>query len=301
MSTTWIVVGGHSEVGNLVSTAASIGGGCTAVVVGDRACADAVAAAGVDRVIWAGTGAVGMSEAYATWVADTVAAEAPKVVLGTNRASDRVLLGAVAGRLGASVFVMSSAVAGGEETTVTHAQFGGIAERTVTASGPVVVVMEPAAAEPQESVAPVEPVEADQPLGLKLEATREAEHDSVDLSKARRIIAVGRGCKDQSQLEEIQKLATLLDAEVACSRPLAEGLNWFTHDRYVGVTGQTVAPELYIALGISGQLQHVVGARDAGTIVVVNTDADAPYFAESDYNIVADMAKVVPALVEALG
>jgi electron transfer flavoprotein alpha subunit len=123
----------------------------------------------------------------------------------------------------------------------------------------------------------------------------------VDLSRAHRIVSVGRGCKSRDDLALVDALAKALGAEVACSRPLAEGLEWFTHDRYVGVTGQHVAPELYVALGISGQLQHVVGSRGAATVVVVNTDADAPYFAEADFGVVGDLTKVIPALIDALG
>lgn len=98
----------------------------------------------------------------------------------------------------------------------------------------------------------------------------------------------------------VEELAKALDAEIACSRPLAEGLGWLSRDRYIGVTGQHVHPDLYVAVGISGQLQHVVGCRDAGTVVVVNCDAKAPYFGECDYGIVGDLAQVVPALTAAL-
>lgn len=98
----------------------------------------------------------------------------------------------------------------------------------------------------------------------------------------------------------IEELATATKAEVACSRPLAEGLDWLGKDRYIGVSGQHIAPELYFAIGISGQLQHMVGVRGAGTIVAINSDPNAPVFKDADYGLVGDLYTIVPALIDAL-
>ena len=123
---------------------------------------------------------------------------------------------------------------------------------------------------------------------------------AVDLTQADRIIAVGRGIKDEEHLALAQQLATALGAEVGASRPICDN-GWLPMDRQIGSSGQTVAPTLYVALGISGAIQHLVGMKGAKTIVAVNKDPDAPIFEVADYGIVADLFDVVPALIEAVG
>ena len=123
---------------------------------------------------------------------------------------------------------------------------------------------------------------------------------AVDLTQAERIVAVGRGIKGEEHLPVVQELAKALDAEVAASRPICDA-GWLPMDRQVGSSGQTVAPKLYLALGISGAIQHLVGMKGARTIVAINKDADAPIFEVADYGIVGDLFEVVPALTSALG
>ena len=122
---------------------------------------------------------------------------------------------------------------------------------------------------------------------------------SVDLSQAERIVAVGRGIKGREHLPVAQKLAEALGAEVAASRPICDA-GWLPMERQVGSSGQTVAPKLYLALGISGAIQHLVGMKGSSTIAAINKDPDAPIFEVADYGIVADLFEIVPALVEAL-
>ncbi len=123
---------------------------------------------------------------------------------------------------------------------------------------------------------------------------------AVDLTQAERIVAVGRGIKGQEHLPLAQELAVALGAELAASRPICDS-GWLPMDRQVGSSGQTVAPKLYLALGISGAIQHLVGMKGSRTIVAINKDADAPIFEVADYGIVGDLFEVVPALVTALG
>ena len=122
---------------------------------------------------------------------------------------------------------------------------------------------------------------------------------AVDLTQAERIVAVGRGIKGQEHLPLAQDLARVLDAELAASRPICDS-GWLPMDRQIGSSGQTVAPKLYLAVGISGAIQHLVGMKGARTIVAVNKDADAPIFEVADYGIVGDLFEVVPAIVTAL-
>ena len=127
---------------------------------------------------------------------------------------------------------------------------------------------------------------------------REAKQ-AVDLTQAERIVAVGRGIKGQEHLPLAQDLARALDAELAASRPICDS-GWLPMDRQIGSSGQTVAPKLYLAVGISGAIQHLVGMKGARTIVAVNKDADAPIFEVADYGIVGDLFEVVPAIRAAL-
>ena len=122
---------------------------------------------------------------------------------------------------------------------------------------------------------------------------------AVDLTQADRIVAVGRGIKDQEHLSLAQDLARALDAELAASRPICDS-GWLPMDRQIGSSGQTVAPKLYLAVGISGAIQHLVGMKGARTIVAVNKDADAPIFEVADYGIVGDLFEIVPAIMAAL-
>lgn len=128
---------------------------------------------------------------------------------------------------------------------------------------------------------------------------REAKQ-AVDLTQASRIVAVGRGIKAQEHLALAERLATALDAELAASRPICDS-GWLPMDRQIGSSGQTVSPKLYLALGISGAIQHLVGMKGARTIVAINKDREAPIFEVADYGIVGDLFEIVPALLAELG
>jgi electron transfer flavoprotein alpha subunit len=120
---------------------------------------------------------------------------------------------------------------------------------------------------------------------------------SVDLTKSEIIVAVGRGIKSQENIAVAQQLADALGADLAASRPICDA-DWLPIDRQIGSSGQTVAPKVYIALGISGAIQHIVGMKNAGTIIAVNKDAEAPIFDVADYGIVGDLFEAVPVMIE---
>jgi len=122
---------------------------------------------------------------------------------------------------------------------------------------------------------------------------------AVDLTQAERIVSVGRGIKEEANIDVARKLAEALGAEVAASRPICDA-GWLPMERQVGSSGQTVAPKLYLALGISGAIQHLVGMKGSNTVVAINKDPDAPIFEIADYGIVGDLFEIVPAIIEAL-
>jgi electron transfer flavoprotein alpha subunit len=125
--------------------------------------------------------------------------------------------------------------------------------------------------------------------------TFQAVADKVDLGRADIIVAVGRGIGKQEKIAVVEELASVLGAQLAASRPVCDN-EWLPMDRQIGSSGQTVSPRLYVAVGISGAIQHVVGMKNAGTIVAINKDPNAPIFSIADYGIVGDLFEVVPAL-----
>ncbi len=133
----------------------------------------------------------------------------------------------------------------------------------------------------------------------KPEAPFREARQAVDLSQAARIVAVGRGIRAQDKLPLAEELARLLGAELAASRPICDA-GWLPPERQVGSSGQTVSPKLYLALGVSGAIQHAVGMKASKTIVAINKDAEAPIFELADYGIVGDIFEVVPALIKEL-
>ena len=150
--------------------------------------------------------------------------------------------------------------------------------------------------------APVKPVSVElKPEQIRtkpLELFREAKQ-AVDLTQAPIIVAVGRGIKAPENIPMAEKLAKLLGGELAASRPICDE-GWLPMERQIGSSGQTVAPKLYLALGISGAIQHVVGMKGARTIVAINKDRNAPIFEVADYGIVGDLFEIVPALTAEL-
>ncbi len=135
---------------------------------------------------------------------------------------------------------------------------------------------------------------------IKIIASSPRARSAVDVSKAEVIIAAGRGVKKAEDLVLLDALARLLGGVLAGSRPLTGDVDWLPTDRRIGLSGQTVKPNLYVACGISGQIEHVVGMKGARTVVAINNDAKAPIHQESDYSVISDLYEIVPALIAAL-
>ena len=140
---------------------------------------------------------------------------------------------------------------------------------------------------------------APEQVRVSVEPPFKASARAVDLSRADIIVAVGRGIKGPEHISLARRLADMLGAELAASRPVCDE-GWLPLERQVGSSGQTVSPRLYIAIGISGAVQHAVGMKGSDTIVAINKDADAPIFRIADYGIVGDLFTVVPALIRSL-
>lgn len=129
---------------------------------------------------------------------------------------------------------------------------------------------------------------------------KEKAKEGIKIEDATYIVSGGRGVKAKGDFSLIREFAETIGGEVGCSRPIASDLKWLSEDHWVGLSGHKVKPKIYIACGISGQVQHLAGMRDSGVIVAINKNADAPIFKIADYGIVGDLYKVIPKLVETL-
>ncbi|MFZ7101054.1 MAG: electron transfer flavoprotein subunit alpha/FixB family protein [Peptococcaceae bacterium] len=134
---------------------------------------------------------------------------------------------------------------------------------------------------------------------IKVVERRPKPAETVNIKDAQIVIGAGRGFTEKDQLNIAEELAGVLGGVVACSRPIAEDLHWLPEDRYIGISGQVIKPGVYIAAGISGQVQHVYGIRDAKTIVAIDKNENAPIFQVADYYIVGDLQEILPALTNA--
>lgn len=211
------------------------------------------------------------------------------------------LVGRLAAHLGAATITGVSAF---EDLTATSMYFGGTGVRKARATGEVSLftvgagVFDGSAATGTDSV---EEVAFEAPDHAVVKTGTEALPESdVNLAGAEAIVACGRGFADEADLALARDLAAKLGAEVGCTRPLAEGADWFPREAYVGVSGAVVSPKTYVAVGISGQMQHMVGCNGSETIIAVNKDKNAPIFKQCDYGFAGDLKTVLPALTAAL-
>lgn len=290
MSNTWIVAA-SPQIAALVEVGRSLGGTVTVVAVTQ----DASPYLGADRVVAVPLSEGVPAEALAPTVAAVIDAQPGDVVLAPNRPAERVIAGAVAASLGAPLLSgVTSMCSGAAEV----ARYGGITLEQVSTAGVLVAVIEGGGA----AVGAPAPVEQAAGPGYDAQVTGEqtkpVEH--VDLTAARRIVGCGRGFRAEDDLAMARDLATVLGAELGCSRPIAEGQGWLEKDRYIGISGQHVGPEIYVAVGISGQIQHTAGMHDSRVVVAVNNDPKAPIFSQADYGLVGDLYEVLPALTDAL-
>ena len=247
-------------------------------------------------------------DAFAAALKQFIESKQPKLVLMPHTYQVRDFVPKLATAMGRTV--ISDAIGykkEGDKLVFTRQMFQGkfVADVSFTGDAPWFVTFQNGAfrgdkVEAGANPAPVETVAVDISDGVvrnkPQEVFKEAKQ-AVDLTQAEVIVAVGRGIKEQKNIEIAKQLAEALGGELAASRPICES-GWLPMDRQIGSSGQTVAPKLYLALGISGAIQHIVGMKGARTIVAVNKDSEAPIFEIADYAVVGNLFEIVPPLIE---
>jgi electron transfer flavoprotein alpha subunit len=298
----WVVATDPRRLAAMTAAARGLGGHVTVVAIGERSLAEAAAGAGADAVAWAETPAGTPAEAYAPALARAVAEAAPRATLAAATSEGRALLGWIGAALGASVISgVSSMQADGEAVLVERVGLGGRVIESFAVGSPLAALFDGEdTPPPADARAPVEHLPLE-PIEIRLERTVPVPGATGGVSTADRVVAIGRGLKAKDDLAIVESLAAALGAEVACSMPIADDFGWVAKERYVGRSGQQIAPRLYVAVGISGMPQHLEGVRDARVVVGINTDPGARIFKRADYGIVGDLYEVVPALQQALG
>lgn len=281
----------------------------SAVVLGAnaRALAEPVAAYDLAKVICANN--PGLAEytpdGYADAMEHVVRQLDPQLVVMPHTYLVRDYAPKLAARFGKSLISdCVRAVVTNGAVTFTRRIFLGKMDADVVSDGaaPVFVTFQSGAYRGDQALpgsgAPIETIDVEVgEVRMTPEAPFQEVKQAVDLSKAEVIVAIGRGIKSKDNIALAERLAEALGGDLAASRPICDA-EWLPIDRQIGSSGQTVAPKLYVALGISGAIQHLVGMKNSGTIVAVNKDPEAPIFDIADYGIVGDLFEVVPVLTE---
>lgn len=234
---------------------------------------------------------------------ELVEKEAADVVLVEQNADGRFFAAWIAAKLGTCVLTdcMELTLKDGSIDSK-KMSYGGKAIKVERSNGRTVACVGSGVFENSEEAVPcvqIEHLECSE-TGITTLGRSPKEVQRVNLSAAKKVVGVGRGIGSPENLAVAEELARAIGAELACTRPIAEEEQWLPKERYIGVSGIMIKPALYIALGISGQIQHTVGINESGTIISVNKDKNAPIFKQSDYGIVGDVAEVLPKLIQKL-
>ncbi len=286
-------------------TAQKIGGEVHALVIGDAANASELGKYGADKVHSLINDNLKNfdSQVYTKVIASAAQTLGAKLVLLRNNANGKSILGRLSVRLNAGCVSGVNAV---PDTTngfcVNKSVYSGKAIATYKIDSDIKVLsLMGNAVQPQEFGGEVSPIaiSIDVPMpSIKVISTNTVS-GVVPLPEAEKVVSAGRGMKGPENWGIVEDLATTIGATTACSRPVAD-TGWRPHHEHVGQTGVAIRPNLYIAIGISGAIQHLAGVNNSKTIVVINKDPEAPFFKAADYGVVGDLFEIVPRLTEAI-
>ncbi len=301
MSTTIIAEqqeeGIHPTLPQLVHAASIIGGECTIIIPGGGGESEASEIVGVDRVLKFNGSCFSVFDSQ-SW-SSALKGSVGGTVLLASTPRGRELGASLAADLGISVVQDITSIS--EGINVERPVFSGKAIEKVTISSPAVITIRPNSLDSagNGASAPVSTIDSGEDLRMAVEEAITKASEKIDVSEADIIISGGRGLGDISNFEKLEEVASTLGAAVGASRAVVD--EWgLPHSMQVGQTGKTVTPSLYIAVGISGAIQHLAGMRSSSYIVAINKDPEAPIFTVADYGIVASWEDALPVLHDSI-
>lgn len=302
MKNVWVITDSAASYAELCSGAKTLGESVTLVYAGDKS-----AAVGADKAIYLGeiSDTVRFTS-YMRTIVSLVKEAAPELVMLGVTKNCRLAAGKLAAALGTSVISDASNLKASEDgVSAERMVYGGAAISRVRALGATAVVCVANGAYEATCTAPVADITEAEIVPacgcVKCVGVKAGEPAGVNLAAAKRIVAVGRGVADETVLESAKSLAGAMGAELGCTRPIAEEMKWLPRASYIGISGVIVKPDVYLSIGVSGQIQHTVGMSDSGVIIAINKDENAPIFKTCDYGIVGNLEKIVPALTALIG
>ena len=293
----WVISEQPASVCGLVSAAKELGEHVVLVYAGEK-----TAAVGADKAYWLGDMSSDSFVNYIPAIVELVKSDSPELVLTGVSANDRLAGSAIAAALRCAVFSDVSELNVSEDGVVAKRMvYGGAAFKTEKSNTKTTVVVLPAGLYEEVALDVVADIaEVNAVGGVTLVEKKVVEKKASNLPSAKRVISVGRGVGTQELLDTVKQLADVLECEIGCTRPMAEDLMLMPKDTYIGISGLMLKPNLYIGIGLSGQIHHMIGINTSKTIVAINKDKSAPVFSDCDYGIVANLEDVIPALIEKL-
>lgn len=300
----WIYAESDSTRSRLCAGAQNIAESVSLIFVGGTDELDSVEACGADEILYLGREEDQHAGDFAETLSNAIDSRKPGLVLMEKSQNGRLLAGKIAAHLGICALSNVSALRTEPELEIDQMIFCGTAIRTVRLSQRTCIALVAPQLFPVERInseASVEELKFIEPKNsVSRISVHEQEASKVDLQNAKRIVCVGRGVSDEADMEMIRRLADMIGAEIACTRPVSEVYGFLETERYVGVTGVMFQPEVLISVGISGQIQHMVGCNQSRYIMAINKDESARIFPQSDFGIVADYRQVLPKIIELL-
>lgn len=301
----WMITDDQNAVGELCSGGRQLSDQVSVVLFGDQNQAEEAIASGADQIyLFEQPGESVILEAYSKSIAELLRAEKANLVMVYSSPRGMLMAGRIASQLSTSALSnISELTVEDDSIIVNHMVYGGVAIRKEKALSDTVVVTVgtgvfeamPKDVTRQGKVITLNPKVDNS--GIRVLEIRPKQSEIVNLSAAKRVVGVGRGFAAKEDLKMAEEFAALIGAEMACSRPIAEGEKWMSKERYIGVSGVFLKSNLYISLGVSGQIQHMVGANQTKTLVAINKDKNAPIFKQVDIGLVGDIYKVLPKII----
>lgn len=299
----FVVSDNYSVLPEFCGGAKTLADSVTAIVFGDEAEAKAAAVCRADKIVFCPVTTEGAPEDYAFAIAAEIKAVPNAIVLVNNSIRGQLLAGKI------SVYLDTAVISGANDLSIEEDKlvlsrmvYGGTALQKEVFTKPYGVVtiasgifdVTPDACETTD----IRSIEGAPEDAVRRISRDEKKESTVNLAAAKRIVDIGRGLAAEEDLDMCRRLAKLLDAEVGCSRPVAENNKWMPKACYMGITGVQVKPDLIVTLGLSGQVQHIGGINKSKVIVAINKDKAAPIFKNADFGLVGDMYKIIPALIK---